>query len=143
MISGDCKANIHVWALERTGADLFRGGRNPERRTSPKTNAGSRQTHLCGYMDYFVEGLAESGIEAAEALRDCIAKSRISFYRKNTRPRKDIQKRDRYYYRDTKHFGKSAHLEVFDKRGKHLGEADPQTEEIRLGTADSTKKLEL
>ena len=56
---------------------------------------------------------------------------------------KIYKKGDRYYYRDTKHFGKSAHLEVFDKRGKHLGEADPQTGEIRPGTADSTKKLEL
>ena len=72
-----------------------------------------------------------------------MAKSRISFYRKNSRPCKDNKKGDRYYYRDTKHFGKSAHLEVFDKRGKHLGEADPQTGEIRPGTADSTKKLEL
>ena len=56
---------------------------------------------------------------------------------------KIYKKGDCYYYRDTKHFGKSAHLEVFDKRGKHLGEADPQTGEIRPGTADSAKKLEL
>jgi len=31
---------------------------------------------------------------------------------------------DRYWYADNLHIGKAAHLEVFDKTGKHLGEAD-------------------
>ena len=35
------------------------------------------------------------------------------------------KKGDQYYYRDTYHRGESSHLEVFDKRGNHLGEADP------------------
>lgn len=46
-----------------------------------------------------------------------------------------------YYYRDTLHTGKSAHLEVFSKRGVHLGEADPLTGELIPGTADATKHL--
>ncbi len=51
------------------------------------------------------------------------------------------KKGNRYYYRDTFHTGESAHLEVFDKSGNHLGEADPKTGEIRPGTVDSSKKL--
>ena len=53
------------------------------------------------------------------------------------------KKGNRYYYRDTFHTGKSAHLEVFDKSGNHLGEADPKTGELRPGTADSSKKLKI
>ena len=53
------------------------------------------------------------------------------------------KKGNRYYYRDTFHTGKSAHLEVFDKSGNHLGEADPKTGELRPGTADSSKKLNI
>ena len=49
------------------------------------------------------------------------------------------KKGDKYYYRDTFHTGKSAHIEVFDKRGHHLGEADPLTGIIKPGTADPTK----
>ena len=67
-------------------------------------------------------------------------------YRFTGRTRNHIkiyQKGDYYYYRDGQHIGKSAHLEVFNKRGKHLGKADPQTGEIEPGTADPTKKLEL
>lgn len=37
------------------------------------------------------------------------------------------KKDNKYYYRDTLHYGKKAHLEVFDRRGNHLGEADPLT----------------
>lgn len=33
---------------------------------------------------------------------------------------------DRYWYVDNLHIGKTAHLEVFDKTGKHIGEADLQ-----------------
>jgi hypothetical protein len=33
---------------------------------------------------------------------------------------------DRYWYVDNLHIGKAAHLEVFDKTGKHIGEADLQ-----------------
>lgn len=51
------------------------------------------------------------------------------------------KKGDRYYYRDTFHTGESAHLEVFDKRGNHLGEADPITGILRPGTADSSKSI--
>ena len=53
-----------------------------------------------------------------------------------------VYKKDKkYYYRDTLHFGKNAHLEVFDRKGNHLGEADPLTGEIKPHSADSKKKL--
>ena len=48
-----------------------------------------------------------------------------------------------YYYRDTFHTGESAHLEVFNKKGIHLGEADPITGEIIPGTADPSKTLKI
>ena len=50
---------------------------------------------------------------------------------------------DKYYYRDTLHKGERAHLEVFDKKGNHLGEANPLTGELIPNTADSKKKLKL
>ena len=46
-----------------------------------------------------------------------------------------------YYYRDTLHIGKQAHLEVFDRKGNHLGEVDPLAGEIKLQSADYQKKL--
>ena len=46
-----------------------------------------------------------------------------------------------YYYRDTFHKGVDAHLEVFDKNGNHLGEADPITGVIREKSKDPDKKL--
>lgn len=46
-----------------------------------------------------------------------------------------------YYYRDTLHVGERAHLEVFNKRGIHIGEADPITGKIIEGTADAAKRL--
>lgn len=53
-----------------------------------------------------------------------------------------VYKKDKkYYYRDILHFGKKAHLEVFDRKGNHLGEADPLTGEIKPHSADSKKKL--
>ena len=39
-----------------------------------------------------------------------------------------------YWYIDNLHFGKAAHLEVFDKTGLHIGEADLQ------GNIDTTKQ---
>ncbi len=48
-----------------------------------------------------------------------------------------------YYYRDTFHKGNGEHLEVFDKRGNHLGEADPLTGLLKKGTADPKKHLKL
>lgn len=45
------------------------------------------------------------------------------------------------YYRDTFHKGKGAHIEVFDKYGNHIGEADPLTGVIKAGSADPGKKL--
>lgn len=43
------------------------------------------------------------------------------------------------YYRDTLHKGKRAHVEVFDRTGRHLGEADPITGRIRPGSIDPSK----
>ena len=51
------------------------------------------------------------------------------------------KKDNKYYYRDTLHYGKKAHLEVFDRRGNHLGEADPLTGKIKPHSVDSKKKL--
>ena len=48
-----------------------------------------------------------------------------------------------YYYRDTFHTGESAHLEVFNKQGVHLGEADPLTGKISPGTADPSKSFKM
>ena len=53
------------------------------------------------------------------------------------------KKGDRYYYRDTLHKGERAHLEVFDKKGIHLGEANPLNGELIANTADKRKKLKL
>ena len=53
------------------------------------------------------------------------------------------KKGDRYYYRDTLHKGERAHLEVFDKKGLHLGEANPLNGELIANTADKRKKLKL
>lgn len=44
-----------------------------------------------------------------------------------------------YYYRDTLHTGERAHLEVFNKQGSHLGETDPLTGILKIGTADPSK----
>lgn len=48
----------------------------------------------------------------------------------------------RYWYVDNLHEGKSAHLEVFDKRGIHIGEADLQGK-IDLTKKDKDKTLDL
>ena len=53
------------------------------------------------------------------------------------------KKGDKYYYRDTLHKGKSAHIEVFDKKGKHLGEANPLTGKLLENSADKSKKLKI
>lgn len=53
------------------------------------------------------------------------------------------KKGNQYYYRDTFHVGEAAHLEVFDERGRHLGEANPLTGEIIPGTMDTTKRINM
>ena len=53
------------------------------------------------------------------------------------------EKGDKYYYRDTLHKGKRAHIEVFDKKGKHLGEANPLTGKLLENSADKSKKLKI
>ena len=53
------------------------------------------------------------------------------------------KKGEQYYYRDTFHKGKAAHLEVFNKRGIHIGEADPLTGNIIPNTADPSKIINL
>ena len=53
------------------------------------------------------------------------------------------KKGDRYYYRDTLHKGKRAHVEVFDGRGRHLGEANPITGRIAPGSMDPSKTINL
>ncbi|HLJ31661.1 MAG TPA: hypothetical protein VKU36_04440 [Candidatus Babeliales bacterium] len=46
-----------------------------------------------------------------------------------------------FYHRDTFHKGKGAHLEVYNKQGIHLGEANPLTGQLIPNTADKNKKL--
>lgn len=45
-----------------------------------------------------------------------------------------------YWYVDSFHYGKSAHLEVFNSRGRHLGEADLEGQ-LDFKKSDPTKKL--
>jgi len=51
------------------------------------------------------------------------------------------RKDDQFYHRDTFHTGQRAHLEVYDKHGMHLGEADPFSGELIPNTRDRRKKL--
>ena len=67
----------------------------------------------------------------------------ITVYNFEVKSSKVYQKGKYYYHRDTLHTGKSAHLEVYNKRGKHLGEADPKTGKLIPGTADPKKRIEL
>ena len=53
------------------------------------------------------------------------------------------KKGKQYFYRDTLHTGERAHIEVFDKTGKHLGEANPMTGIIKEGTADASKRIKI
>ncbi|MBQ8043955.1 MAG: hypothetical protein IJ272_07405, partial [Clostridia bacterium] len=53
------------------------------------------------------------------------------------------KKGNRYYHRDTLHKGARAHLEVYDKTGKHLGEADPITGKLISGTMDLKKSINI
>jgi len=53
------------------------------------------------------------------------------------------KKGDCYYYRDTFHRGKRAHVEVFDGRGRHLGEANPVTGIIAPRSIDPSKTINL
>ena len=51
------------------------------------------------------------------------------------------KKGDNYYHRDTFHKGEGSHIEVYDKRGNHLGEADVLTGELIPGTRDPNKSI--
>lgn len=52
------------------------------------------------------------------------------------------KKDEHYYYRDTKHFGRAAEIEVFDKNGNHIGTMDPQTGEMNFSNKVSGRKLD-
>ena len=55
-----------------------------------------------------------------------------------------VYKKDKkYYYRDTKHGGKGAHLEVFDRKGNHIGIADPLTGVINKNGKVKGRKLNI
>ncbi|BDI14472.1 hypothetical protein ANSO36C_02740 [Nostoc cf. commune SO-36] len=47
-----------------------------------------------------------------------------------------------YWYVDNLHYGTAAHLEVFDKRGYHIGEADLQGD-INTSKKDKNKTIDL
>jgi hypothetical protein len=51
------------------------------------------------------------------------------------------KKGDNYYHRDTFHTGEGSHIEVYDKRGNHVGEADVLTGELIPGTRDPDKRI--
>ena len=51
------------------------------------------------------------------------------------------KKDNKFYHRDQLHIGESAHLEVYNKRGKHIGIADPLTGELIEGTAVPGRQL--
>ena len=53
------------------------------------------------------------------------------------------EKDKKYYYRDTKHGGKGAHLEVFDRKGNHIGIADPLTGVINKNGKVKGRKLNI
>lgn len=53
------------------------------------------------------------------------------------------KKDNKYYYRDTLHKGKGAHVEVFDGRGRHLGEANPVSGVMKPGSAVSGRRINL
>ncbi|MDD7290496.1 MAG: hypothetical protein PUG86_01580, partial [Veillonella caviae] len=53
------------------------------------------------------------------------------------------EKDKKYYYRDTKHGGKGAHLEVFDRKGNHIGIADPLTGVINKSGKVKGRKLNI
>jgi hypothetical protein len=53
------------------------------------------------------------------------------------------KKGDRYYHRDTLHKGKGAHLEVYNSRGQHIGEAHPLNGELIPNTVNKTRKIDL
>lgn len=55
-----------------------------------------------------------------------------------------VYKKDgNYYYVDTGHRGKRSHVEVFDGRGRHLGEANPITGRIAPGSMDPSKRFNI
>ena len=56
---------------------------------------------------------------------------------------KIYKKNNLYYHRDTFHTGNSAHLEVYNKRGIHIGKANPTTGKIIPNTASKTKKINI
>jgi len=69
-----------------------------------------------------------------------------SFEKTKITPVKGAQiykKNQQFYHRDTLHKGKGAHLEVYNKNGKHLGEADPISGKLIQNTQDKTKHLTL
>lgn len=108
-----------------------------------------------GYdADKFVEALTEGNAETD--IPNYIKENRVPLDKETVLKGQDYQKTgkkikgaqiykkgNQYYYRDTFHIGESAHLEVFDKRGKHLGEADPLTGILKPGTADPTKMIDV
>ena len=97
----------------------------------------------------------ETGIEFdGEVTPDYIKDNRVPLDKETILSGKEYQKTktkvkgaqvykygENYYYRDTFHTGEASHLEVFDKWGNHLGEANPLTGDLIPRTADPTKKL--
>ncbi len=74
-----------------------------------------------------------------------ILKNDPSFIKTNyTNQKATVYKKDKYFYcRDQMHEGAGAHLEVFNKTGKHLGKANPLTGELMPNTAVQGRRLNL
>lgn len=48
-----------------------------------------------------------------------------------------------YYHRDTLHKGKGAELEVYNRKGQHIGTADPLTGEINRENVVNGRMIKL
>ena len=117
--------------------------------------AGCELQYIKSKMDDDLYKLEEASKKTTE-VPDYIKDNRVPIDKETILRKKEYQKTnikvkgaqvykngDKYYYRDTFHTGEAAHLEVFDKNGNHIGEANPQTGELIPGTADATKKINI
>ena len=131
-ISGSLKS-----ALASAGDILFNYSAFKNDWNTLKSDANSHVTSEEGTPDYVRDNRVPQDRETVLSGDDY---QRTNYRNKGAQV---YEKDGRYYCRDTFHKGESAHLEVFDRFGRHLGEADPLTGELIPGTADPSKILNL
>jgi len=114
---------------------MFKKGKNSGGSSKPKT-----------VPNKFFDGV-NRGWKDLEVPRDkhTILKNDPSFQKTNyTNQKATVYKKDKYFYcRDQKHKSAGAHLEVFNKRGKHVGTANPLTGIIDFNKAVPGRTLNL